>query len=382
MRKRKIKILFVTHAQGMGGANHSMFQLMKELRDNNWVEPMVLYSKTSSLPGIEEKCREAGIECVESRFYWFKGKKYWKDYIRYLLNLVFLYPLILWKLRSRHYDLVHSNGSVIDVGALISRMKHIPHVWHLREFGWLDFELCPILGDGFERWVYGKGDCFIAISKRIEEEFLKILPTEKVRLVYNGVVPKSDDLDSCHTNDISHFVIAGMIQETKNQMEAVKALEIVLKSTKAVHLDIIGNDQSDYAKEMKCYVRNQGLESYIKFWGVRNDVPQILFRMDVGLMLSKNEAFGRVTVEYMLQNLAVIASDAGANSEIIENGVSGLLYRLGDVDDLARKMIMYLEDKEYLLQIAKNGKNHALKNFTSERNTQSIYQLYNRLIDL
>lgn len=73
---------------------------------------------------------------------------------------------------------------------------------------------------------------------------------------------------------------------------------------------------------------------------------------------------------------------AGANSEIIENGVSGLLYRLGDVDDLARKMIMYLEDKEYLLQIAKNGKNHALKNFTSERNTQSIYQLYNRLIDL
>ena len=74
-----------------------------------------------------------------------------------------------------------------------------------------------------------------------------------------------------------------MIQETKNQMEAVKALEIVLKSTKAVHLDIIGNDQSDYAKEMKCYVRNQGLESYIKFWGVRNDVPQILSRMDVGL---------------------------------------------------------------------------------------------------
>ena len=36
MRKRKIKVLFVTHAQGMGGANHSMFQLMKELRDNNW----------------------------------------------------------------------------------------------------------------------------------------------------------------------------------------------------------------------------------------------------------------------------------------------------------------------------------------------------------
>ena len=70
-------------------------------------------------------------------------------------------------------------------------------------------------------------------------------------------------------------------------------------------------------------------------------------------MLSKNEAFGRVTVEYMLQNLAVIASDAGANSEIIENGVSGLLYRLGDVDDLARKMIMYLEDKDTCFRLLK-----------------------------
>ena len=54
MRKRKIKVLFVTHAQGMGGANHSMFQLMKELRGNNWAGVLRGHYNMMLLAGIME----------------------------------------------------------------------------------------------------------------------------------------------------------------------------------------------------------------------------------------------------------------------------------------------------------------------------------------
>ena len=90
-------------------------------------------------------------------------------------------------------------------------------------------------------------------------------------------------------------------------------------------------------------------------------MPQILQRSDVGLMLSTNEAFGRVTVEYMMQNLAVIASDTGANPEIITNGETGLLYELGDVESLADKMKSLIEDHTLLGALAEKGKQHAYR---------------------
>ena len=104
--------------------------------------------------------------------------------------------------------------------------------------------------------------------------------------------------------------------------------------------------------------------------------------MDVGLMLSRNEAFGRVTVEYMMQNLAVIASDTGANPEIIKNGLTGLLYHYGDAVHLAEQMLYYVENVDKMKEVAKEGMSHVHKCFTSTQNSLNIYSTYCELINL
>lgn len=383
-KDKKIRVLFVTHTRVMGGANHSMFQLVKELKENYDVEPTVLYPLTKTVEGsksIEVRCAECGIASMGMRFYWFKHVSSWKIAIQYLINLFWFYPRILHALRGGQFDLVHSNGSVIDLGAIISRRKRVPHVWHLREFGWLDFCLRPVFGSWFERWTYSRGDCFIAISHRIEEEFRKVIPAEKIKLIYNGIVPKPDSLDARHDNRVMHFVITGMVQEAKNQMEAVRAIEILKAQGYAACLDIIGLANNNYADALRRYVSNHGLTEEVRLWGIRDDVPQLLSRMDVGLMLSRNEAFGRVTVEYMLQNLAVIASDTGANEEIITNGVNGLIYHYGDAEGLARQMQIYLDDVAYMQRVAAAGKAHALECFISVKNTAEMYRTYCGLVN-
>lgn len=67
--------------------------------------------------------------------------------------------------------MVHSNSSVIDMGAYVSMARRIPHVWHLREFGYEDFRLVSVFGKRYERWIYSKCTCAIAISKVIAEKF-------------------------------------------------------------------------------------------------------------------------------------------------------------------------------------------------------------------
>lgn len=365
----------------MGGANHSLLQLMKELKENYDVEPTLLVSKGVHPYPISDKCREVGIECIEARYYWFKYKGYTiSNILRVLLDFLLFYPIVIWKLRGRKFDIIHSNGSVIDLGAYLHIFKKIPHVWHLREFGKEDFGVYSLLGKKYEKWIYSKGDVFIAISDCIKRAYLDVIPGRKIQMIYNGIKPSEDSLKADHKNEVPQFVLVGVVQEAKNQLEAVKALKIVVEKGVKMHLNFIGIDQNEYADIVRKYITENKLGEYVTFWGPRNDVPQILKKMDVGLMLSRNEAFGRVTVEYMMQNLAVIASDTGANPEIIDNGLNGLLYCYCNTNELADNMIEFAVKKNVMCDMAKRGMQHALETFTSNKNTKQVYNVYTTLL--
>ena len=97
-------------------------------------------------------------------------------------------------------------------------------------------------------------------------------------------------------------------------------------------------------------------------------------------MLSNNEAFGRVTVEYMLQNLAVIAANTGANPEIISKNEIGLLYKHGEPEDLAQCMKQLIEDNNLLKSMSTAGQLYAREMFPSSKNTRLIYDIYKSVL--
>lgn len=376
-----MKVLFITHTYGMGGANHSLFQLMKELKENYDVTPTLLVPKGVHPYPITDKCKEIGIECILTRFYWFKGKGCTiKNILGLILNFFLFYPIVFWKLRGRSFDVIHSNGSVIDIGVFVNYFKKSIHVWHLREMGEKDFGVRSLLGKRYEKWVYKQGDRFIAISNCVKCEYLHVIPSTKIELIYNGVIPKSFILHSCHNNKSLQFVLVGVIQEAKNQIEAVRAFSLVIKSGREAYLNFVGTENDEYKLELKKVIEQNGIVDYVKFWGAQKDVPKILKTMDVGLMLSRSEAFGRVTVEYMLQNLAVIATDTGANPEIIEDNKSGLLYSYGNYRQLSDKMIELIDNPQFCIEIANSGRKKAIDRFTSIRNSEEIYSLYLKLL--
>jgi glycosyltransferase involved in cell wall biosynthesis len=65
------------------------------------------------------------------------------------------------------------------------------------------------------------------------------------------------------------------------------------------------------------------------------DVVAEIDRAHVGLMCSRSEAFGRVTVEYLRRGRPVIGTRSGGTPELTEDGVTGLLYDPGDIEALA-----------------------------------------------
>lgn len=381
----KLTVLFVAHSVTMnGGANRSMFQLILELRENHNINPIVLLpiDKDSSNNSLMLACKQENIEVIKTIIPWFYHPKVWIHRVKYVLS-IFQYPVIVRKLRKKNINIIHSNGSVIDLGCRLSRTLGVPHVWHLREFGTESGTFKDVLWRNYQRDVYEKTNAFIAISEAIKKHYVinDLIPENKIYRIYNGISFDMYKDISVHQNCVIKIALVGVIMPHKNQFEAVKAVKILTDNGICqCKLFLIGNDVSEYAKEIKKYVSDNQLDDYIEFMGVRKDVPQILKDMDIGLMVSTSEAFGRVTVEYMFQNLAVIASNTGANPELIEDGKTGLMYELGDHVALADCLKRLISNKDLMTNIAEAGRTFALETFPSRKNSDSVYNLYKKLV--
>jgi glycosyltransferase involved in cell wall biosynthesis len=374
-----MRVLFVTHYTALLGANRSMLQLMKELRDKG-VEVAALIPRG---PGENDMANELSREGITHYVSWFrptKGGRSVRGFVRYLTAPYGVF-MALVALRGERFDVVHTNSSVIAVGKWIAIWKRAKHVWHLREFGDLDYGIRHPLGQRWQRVMYAGADAYIAISQSIAHHFAPYVSPAKLHVIYNGILPGQAP-DSTHRSTVTNFVMVGLVVEGKRQHLAVEAAQqLVERGVSAFHLTIVGRMDSDYARSIRAYVEQHSLQSVVSFPGFSREVPKILAGQDVGLMLSSHEAFGRTTVEYMMQNLAVIATNGGANPEIITNNVDGVLLPDDSPRSIADAMQRLIANPADLQRLAAAGKQTALARFSSAANSAAILNLYTQLTE-
>lgn len=375
-----MNVLFVTHYSSLYGANFSMIQLILELREKG-VQSTVLMPVDDMVKGLPlwEKLNTLGIPYVKAKVKTIKSDS-WKKVVPKYLYAHALYADVYDKIADKRFDIVHTNTSVIDVGAYIARRNGAKHVWHLREFGDLDYNLLTPFGKWFQKVIYGGDNAFVAISQKIRDHYKRYIDDRNIRVIYNGVKPLPMLEPSADAT--VRFCIVGMMQESKRQLDVVKAAaELRRRGVGGFHVSIIGDGVEEYEQSVTRYIADYDLASYVTMTGRQENVPELLTKMDVGITASSHEAFGRVTVEYMMVGLAVITSDGGASTEIVKDGDTGLIYRSGEISELADKMQSLIENPMKREQLALKGHRHAMDNFQSKTNSEAIYRLYCELME-
>jgi glycosyltransferase involved in cell wall biosynthesis len=174
----------------------------------------------------------------------------------------------------------------------------------------------------------------------------------------------------------THFCIVGVVSEAKGHTMAIEACKFLQKLTGNYVLDIIGDGDAAYVRELKENVKKYELTENVRFWGYRSDIADILKTMDVGLMLSKKEAFGRVTVEYMLNYMPVIGTNSGGTPEIIRANQTGYLIDFDQTELLAEKMKYCITNSDTVKKYGEYGRKVAIDCFSVARNTEEIFEVY------
>ena len=377
---RRRNVLFIFHCSDLNnGGVRSMIDVLDRLIEEGHINVFAAFPEINGT--AQEYLRVHGAEIVPFRLATWHHQRTGnviKDFTDVVGILLRQYRNLGFMLRIGRYiqenkiDCVYTNTFGTYVGALCKKRFGIPHIWHIREFGEEDHNMKPLFGWGeFYRLVNQYTDHIFVISQSLYERYKVVINCEMMSVVYDDVSPEYI-VEKHDRTETLNILIAGTLQPGKKQLDAIKIVELSNKTNSNLHLFIAGMGDEKYEKTLKGYITDHNLQDVITFLGYVRDMNDLRKKMDVGIVCSQSEAFGRVTVEGMLAHMLMIGANTAGTRELIQNGETGYLYEPGNIEEAAEIISCINKDRSLLDTIAERSYEYAKRTFANGKCAKAI----------
>jgi len=377
-----LNILFLTHFEGLYGSTRSFISLLQGLSKYD-INPTVIVPREG---GLTEVLKANNVSYIITPVVWWMTEKpvTIKLRFRFLRDLIHSITTTRKLIRNKNFDVIYTNTNVTPAGKFISVIEGIPHIWHIRAFGDLDFSLKYILSKGISLAIIRSSDAIICHAKIMNKHFFKS-GTKRVVQIYNGVATR-DEFDQRIVkrneeprNSNYVFCMLSTITPNKGQETAIMALAELFKKGVTAILQIAGNGKQEYLNHLHKLVHDLQIENQVKFTGVVEDPFPLYIAADCALICSENEAFSRVGLEAMSTALPLIGKNSGGNPEVIVDGETGFLYNT--FDELVEAMLKLIQNPEQGRKMGLAGWQRARKLFNIEDYAANVYRVIQSVMD-
>ena len=386
------KILYFITQSEFGGAQRYVFDLANNLKSEFKI--IVAFGEQSESGKLTAVLKQAGIE-----YYILPHLQRSISPISDFLALLEIVKLI----KEIKPDIIHLNSSKISIlgslAAFIIKLRvascelRVVYTVH----GWVFNEPLPT----FLKWFYFWAEKFtarfknkiICVSEYDRQVALKynIAPTEKLITIHNGI-------NNCHS---------GLEPESRaNLHEQISGLRVKPAMTGNLLIGSIGNlyktkgfeyfieaakiiEQNQNSK-IKFIIIGEGsershLEKLIKKYSLKNNfilagqidqAARLLPALDIYVCSSVKEGLSYTLIEAMQAGRPIVATRAGGNPELIEDGLTGLISPAQNAKALAEKIKTLLNNKTLALKLGQNGKAKALAEFGLEKMVEATRKIY------
>lgn len=236
-------------------------------------------------------------------------------------------------------------------------------------------------------WIVKKllkgADAVAATSKAMATEAERIMdsPCKKVTVTPFGVdviLFKKDE-----NRSYSERPIIGIIKYLLPEYNIpllIKAFAIVKdKAVIRPLLHIYGS--GPLKEELVALTKELGIYDDVTFFETipNQEVPKALNTMDVFVNSSNVESFGVNIVEAMACELPVVATPCPGPKEVIDNGITGIVLKDWDENELADELIKLVENPTLRIKYGKAGRKKVLREYDWSKNVETLISVYHHV---
>ena len=293
-------------------------------------------------------------------------------------------PSVSRYVRQGSFDLIHSQTRVTQVMAeAIFRMTGTPYVTTCHGF----FKHRRLSRRVFPCW----GEKVIAISKSVGAHLVSDMRVseEKVELVYNGIdldlygnVPeqvRGQVLNELGISENSTVVgTVGRFSSVKGFKYLVEAFGRLAEKRKDISLLLVGQGPEEAA--LVKMADDMAVRERIFFTSGKRPLEEYFSAIDIFCMPSLNEGFGLAVVEAMSSGKTCIVSAVGGLTEVVTDGVDGVVVSPADPKELAEAIERVSDDPDLRRRLSKGARKRAA-DFSLEKSAEGTIKVYRSVLE-
>lgn len=383
-----MKILYVNHTSEVSGAERSLLDLLAAL-------PATTRPRVAAPPG-RLLTAVAGLGIDTTPIVGTAGSlRLHPVHTSRAAAEIGLAAIQVRRAAHRHgVDLIHANSIRAGIVVGLARAARPATIVHVRDC------LPPgAITSATMRMIASTATTVVANSRYTARAMAAAAPGARPEVVYNPV-----DLERWDPTRIDRawarrrlsiasesrllIGVVGQLSPWKGQDTAIETLKRLCDWGIDAHLLLVGSakfvaratrfDNEAYDRQLHELVARTGLQRRVSWLGEREDVPELVRALDVLLLPSWEEPFGRSLIEAMALGVPVVATNVGGPVEIIREGREGYLVAPDDPDAWARTIRRLAEDPRLRREIGSAGRRRVEQAYAPDRHAAAMLDVYER----
>ena len=306
--------------------------------------------------------------------------------IKKIFRFVGSYFAVLTKLFAHHYDACYLAITCHGIGFL----KDAPFVLLCKLFG------CKVIlhqhnkgmANGINRWPFRwllpvayRNTAVILLSWKLYPDIEKVVKREQIMICPNGI-SDIDIIPQKPLNAVPHLLFLSNLMKSKGVIDLLDACEILKGKGYSFICNFVGGETKEInAHFFQEEVHMRKLDDVVFYLGSKygQEKYDIFSESDMLVSPTYNDCFPLVLLEAMRQGLPVVTTDEGATTDIVSDGIIGLITKKRNPEDLADKIGLLLDSPESMLKMGQEGRKRFLENFTIKHYEEKIRALIDNI---
>lgn len=377
--KHKARVLHFIASDGLYGAERVILNLSEQMKGGYEQTSVIgcIVSNQHEENALYERAISLGIEAVKI--------------VISNMGVLFDIPKAARQIHGLNIDIIHSHGYKPSVyGFIISKIKSIPimatcHLWFELKNRPLKTKVLITLELFFYRWFAR----LVGVSEPIKQILIENgLNENNISVVANGVEvePLTDKIETRHkirdelgvSEDTFVIVNSGRLTKQKAQWVLIEAAIELKKSTDNFVVIIVG--EGELQSELEEKITTNQLEEHVKLLGFYAEMEHLLAAADCFALPSIDEGMPMSLLEAVSSELPVICTHVGDIDKLIIDNDSGLVVALNTPNELSKKALALIENRELAASLAKCAKEKMIKLYSSEAMANSYSDIYTSIL--
>jgi glycosyltransferase involved in cell wall biosynthesis len=281
---------------------------------------------------------------------------------------------------SGNYDIIHSHGYKADAYCRLA-IDGTRHVRIATVHNWPTKTLKMRAYASLDKFALRSFTRVVVVSDAVAQELVRSgVPFHKITLIENGVDPAafSNGTDRVRAElNLRNVPVIGYV----GRLAPEKGLDVLISSIPGIvkhfpNARVILVGDGPIRHHLADLAQTLGIDTNVKFLGVRRDMADLYRAMDILVLPSRDEGFPMTILEALAAGKAVVASSVGQIPRVIRDHETGLLVQPGSRQQLAEAIVELFRSPELMDKLRLQGKHLVDQEFTAEAMAKKYLEQY------